>query len=113
MNSEKFQNMYGKPGYELHIYGSAASGLCSKLSSDLDLTILIEDFNESHEKILQMIMNALLDPLDLECRYQIEPNMPRRDQSGYILRMCDTKEKMKIDLMVNKTSEILHAQLFM
>lgn len=39
-------------------------------------------------------------------RYIIEPNMPRADSSGWILRFEDSKYCVKIDLMVNKISEI-------
>jgi len=37
--------------------------------------------------------------------------MPRLDKSGWILRFYDTQEGYDIDLMVNKTSEIVNSML--
>lgn len=39
--------------------------------------------------------------------------MPRADSSGWILRLEDSKYKMKIDLMVNKISEIENSGLIL
>ena len=38
-------------------------------------------------------------------------NMPRLDNSGWILRFRDNQELCDIDLMVNKTSEIANSVL--
>ena len=46
-------------------------------------------------------------------RYLIEPNMPRADSSGWILRFEDAKCQIKIDLMVNKISEIENSGLIL
>jgi hypothetical protein len=37
--------------------------------------------------------------------------MPRNDSSGWILQMKDTVNNVKIDVMVNKTSEVLNSSL--
>jgi len=39
--------------------------------------------------------------------------MPRQDQSGWILQFEDTKYKMDIDIMINKTSEVLNSMLIL
>ena len=39
--------------------------------------------------------------------------MPRADSSGWILRFEDSKYKMKIDIMVNKISEIENSGLIL
>ena len=37
--------------------------------------------------------------------------MPRADKSGWILRFKDTLYNIEIDIMVNKTSEVLNSML--
>ena len=44
-------------------------------------------------------------------RYTISENMPRPDSSGWILSFKDNLTKINIDLMVNKTTEILNSFL--
>ena len=39
--------------------------------------------------------------------------MPRQDHPGWILQFEDTKYKMHIDIMVNKTSEVLNSMLIL
>ena len=39
----------------------------------------------------------------------LEPYMPRRDKAGYILKAYDAIDKLRIDIMVNKVAEIMHA----
>lgn len=49
----------GKRGYQILKYGSTVNGLTSE-SSDLDLTILINQFDIEHEVVLAMLKEALL-----------------------------------------------------
>lgn len=94
------------------MYGSVSSGLSCKVSSDIDLTIIINDLDISHDVILRAIMDSLEKCSMRSGRYMIEFNMPRRDKAGFILKVYDTMEKLRIDIMVNKVAEIVHAQLF-
>ena len=48
------------PNFDLLIYGSTVNGLCVKGSSDLDLTLIINDFVVDHGEILEKIKNVLL-----------------------------------------------------
>ena len=95
--------------FELRLYGSAASGLCCKKSSDIDITILVNDFDICHEKILEVVKENLEKCSLATGRYMLEPYMPRRDKAGYILKAYDAIDKLRIDIMVNKVAEIMHA----
>ena len=46
-------------------------------------------------------------------RYTISENMPRHDSTGWILSFKDNLTKISIDLMVNKTTEILNSFLIL
>ena len=81
----------------------------SKGSSDLDLTIIVDNQILSHQKLLASIKVVLEKHQSEYNRYKFRPNMPRLDKSGYILQFEDTVEKISVDLMVNKTSEIINS----
>lgn len=44
-------------------------------------------------------------------RYEFDQNMPRLDKSGWILQFNDKKLDLKIDIMVNKLSELHNSNL--
>ena len=92
-------------------YGSIINGLCSKNSSDLDLTLIINDFAISHDTALICVKMALAKHESEKNRYRFQNNMPRADKSGWILRFTDQKYQIQIDIMVNKTSEIYNSML--
>lgn len=45
--------------YEVVMYGSCVNGLNSKQSSDLDLTIIYNDLEYSHEDFLNQVNNVV------------------------------------------------------
>ena len=104
--SSSFQEKY--QGYEILKYGSSINGLCSKLSSDLDLTIFTKISNS------EMVLRDILGVINKygANRYQIN-TQPRKDRAGWILKFRDTKLEIDIDLMVNKYSEVLNSNLIL
>lgn len=66
-----------REGYKLELYGSTVSGLCNKHSSDLDVTIIIDDFSENHQIILMDMKNVFKKYANIEGRYLIAEGMPR------------------------------------
>lgn len=111
--SKSFQMKYSQNGqaYEILKYGSTINGLHNKNQSDLDLTFIINDFRIDHRKILEDIKHTIEKYESFPNRYTFQVNMPRLDNSGWILRFRDTQELCDIDLMVNKTSEIANSVL--
>jgi hypothetical protein len=53
------QEIFGGMTWSLMTYGSTVNGLSHNSDSDLDLTILIDDFEISHEVILRGIKRVL------------------------------------------------------
>ena len=53
------QEIFNGTSWSLMTYGSTVNGLSHNSDSDLDLTILIEDFEISHEVILRAIKRVL------------------------------------------------------
>ena len=56
---EIFGSEVSKDSWDLVIYGSTVNALATKQESDLDLTIVIDDFEVSHEIILRNIKKVL------------------------------------------------------
>lgn len=46
-------------------------------------------------------------------KYEFEENMPRCDSSGWILRFEDRESGVKVDILVNKNSEVFNSQLIL
>lgn len=46
-------------------------------------------------------------------RYQVAHDMPRQDNSGWILELKDQKHNVDVDILVNKTAEIKNSHLLM
>lgn len=46
-------------------------------------------------------------------RYQIDMKFPRKDRAGWIVKFRDNETHTEIDLMVNKTSEVLNSLLIL
>lgn len=86
-------------------YGSSVNGLCSKLTSDLDLTILTKHQDS------EIVLNDMVGVLKKYGNQRYEFTLPRRDRAGWILNFRDNVLKTDIDLMVNKVSEILNSEL--
>ena len=78
--------------------------------SDLDLTLIISETEMGHEEILERVKAALLVERG---RYVFDPDMPMLIKPGWILRLKDTSSNIAIDIMVNKTSEVLHSMLIL
>lgn len=51
----------------LEIYGSSVNGLAQQLDSDLDLTLLVDNFEVSHELILKCVRSSLFFSGRFEC----------------------------------------------
>jgi DNA polymerase sigma len=95
-------------GYHLMKYGSSINGLCSKLTSDLDLTIITEF--QWPEIVLKDVV-CVLGKYG-EKRYEVT-TPPRKDKAGWILKFRDTLLETDIDLMINKNSEVLNSLLLL
>jgi hypothetical protein len=100
--SSSFQQKY--EGYHILKYGSSINGLCSKLSSDLDITIISEF---EHPEIILRDVTDVIKKYGY-CKYNI-CSPPRKDRAGWILNLLDVEQNMEIDLMVNKISEVLNS----
>ena len=83
--------------------------------SDLDLTLIISETKMGHEEILERVKAALLMERgdDNSERYVVDADMPMLIKPGWILRLKDTSTDISIDIMVNKTSEVLHSMLIL
>ena len=57
--SEYVQKMLSHANPHLLIYGSVANALCQELDSDLDLTLVIDDFEMSHEVIIRELIKDI------------------------------------------------------
>lgn len=97
--------------YEIVKYGSTVNGLATSQSSDLDLTFCIADTDMPHNRVLGDIKTVLEKHQEPQNRYKFQAGMPRADKSGWILRFEDTFHHIDIDIMVNKTSEVLNSML--
>ena len=86
-------------------YGSTVNGLCLKLTSDLDLTILTKHQDS------EIVLNDLVGVLKKYGNQRYEFSSPRRDRAGWILNFRDNILLTDIDLMVNKVSEILNSEI--
>ena len=93
-------------------YGSSVNGFQSKHSSDLDITIIIDDKDLNHYDLLDDIMQAVMEHEQSKfqyfepTRYKIKQNMPSLIKSGYLLKLVDLYYNVDIDIMVNRISEI-------
>jgi DNA polymerase sigma len=90
-------------------YGSTVNGLCSKLNSDLDLTVITKHYDP--ETVLTDVM-TILDKYG-GGRYQMYTYLPRKDRAGWIVKCRDIQLETDIDLMVNKNSEVLNSLLIL
>jgi len=93
------------------MYGSILNGTLSKTSSDLDLTLIIDNQSASHFKLLQDVIAVILNYQSVKGRYSIEDSMPRLDSAGYILKIRDKVENIDIDIAVNRSVEIHNSML--
>ena len=64
-------------------YGSTVNGLCSKTTSDLDLTILTKHQDS------EIVLNDLVGVLKKYGNQRYEFEHPRRDRAGWILNFRD------------------------
>lgn len=86
----KYNKGGSQEGYSILKYGSTINGMHSRRSSDIDLTIVINDYRLHHDRILEDVMKALKKYQSYEGRYKFQKNMPRLDKPGWILRFYDT-----------------------
>ena len=105
-SSEILLKMIGHSQPSLEIYGSCINSLAQQADSDLDLTLLIDDFDINHELILKWICEALANSGRFEC-----PNMPIQIQSGVLLSVKDKLNQIEVDITINKTMEVLNSHL--
>ena len=107
MGSSQLMKMIGHASPTLAIYGSTVNSLASQEDSDLDLTLLIDDFKTSHELILRLIQQEL----NTNPRFKCNEAGPKQIQSGFLLEVTDRMNRVEIDICVNKTLEVLNSQL--
>ena len=62
------------------IYGSVANALCQEHDSDLDLTLVVNDFEISHEVIIRELIKELQKSDRFDC-----PQEPISISSGVLL----------------------------
>ena len=53
------KEIFGDKEWHLMKYGSTVNSLCHRTDSDLDLTVIVNDFDVSHEVILKSIKRML------------------------------------------------------
>ena len=103
------------------MYGSCVNGLCSRQSSDLDLTIIYDDFEYNHEEFLYQVnlvvkkyggINQKTAGITNENRYELKLK-PTKMSAGHLLQYHDNELDMKIDIMMNKTSELYHSNMLL
>ena len=72
------------------------------------MTLVIEDFDISHEVILKHVEVALNQSARFYCS-----RGPQQIQSGILLSFRDKSNQIDVDLMVNKMTEVLNSHLVM
>ena len=107
MGSTRLMKMIGYAGPVLAVYGSTVNSLAQQAESDLDLTLLIDDYKINHESILRLIEQEL----SANSRFKCCETGPKQIQSGILLEVTDRMNQVEIDICVNKTLEVLNSQL--
>jgi DNA polymerase sigma len=92
--------------WDLLVYGSVTNTLCSDQDSDLDLTLVLADFEIEHEVLLRRIKSILRRVPRFS-----EINEPLQIQSGVILSFVDKQHGIEIDISINKILEVLNSRL--
>jgi len=98
--------MIGHKNPVLCVYGSIVNSLAQDKDSDLDLTLIVDDFEISHELILRCVRSELEKNPRFDCSQSL-----RQLQSGVLLEVTDRLNRIEIDICVNKTMEVLNSQL--
>ena len=65
--SQRIQGMLKHANPKLMIYGSVVNSLCEESNSDLDLTLIVDDFEISHEVIVRELMKELQSSDRFQC----------------------------------------------
>jgi len=99
-------SLIGNADPSLEIYGSTVNSLATNNDSDLDLTLLVKDFNLNHEIIVQVVRGEL----SKTGRFDVSSN-PIQIQSGVLLSVRDQLNQIDVDITINKTLEILNSHL--
>ena len=66
-NSHSLQAMLKHANPALMIYGSVVNALCQESNSDLDLTLVVSDFELSHEVIVRELVKELQADERFQC----------------------------------------------
>ena len=104
--SHMLMKLVGHSEPSLEIYGSSVNSLAQQHDSDLDLTLLVNDFDINHEIILKCIREDLSKSGRFDCSME-----PRQIQSGILLSFKDNWNQIEVDITINKTTEILNSHL--
>ena len=104
--SESIQRLLKHANPQLMIYGSVANALCQEHDSDLDLTLLVDDYEVSHEVIIRELIKELQKTDRFAC-----PQEPYSIASGVLLCFTDQQNHIEIDLAINKVLEIKNSEL--
>ena len=76
------------------------------MDSDLDLTLVFNNFEIDHRKILKKIRILLSRSDRFSCN-----NKPLKISSGHLLEVIDKMNKLHVDIAINKTMEVLNSHL--
>lgn len=99
------------------VFGSVVNGLYQKgLESDLDLTLIVPDFEKPHEELLQVTKSVLEKGLrkDPSLGVKVKEAPPPFLMSGGALlemKLSCNGEDINVDILVNKTLEICNSKL--
>ena len=104
--SQYVKQMLGHANPQLLIYGSVANALCQEHDSDLDLTLVIDDFEMSHEVIIRELIKDIRKSERFDC-----PEEPMCISSGILLSFTDLHSQIEVDLSINKVLEIKNSEL--
>ena len=91
---------------QVMIYGSVINSLCQESNSDLDLTLIVNDYELNHE----IIIRELSSELQKNDRFICEKE-PLFISSGVLLCFFDNKNKVEVDISINKVLEIKNSEL--
>ena len=92
----------------LEIYGSAATGLYTCGSSDVDMTLILSQNSQLAQVSHRQILNLICKDLSHKGRYIAEVRNLRRI---YLLHIHDKKLQLKIDLVINNILGLRNSEM--
>jgi len=93
--------------YEVLFFGSCDNGFFSKLSSDFDVTVVLEDFTFSQKAALY----TLSDSLRRQCRSDGEVTLIRPKRSPPLIRFMHVAIQSKVEILVNNAIPVFNTEM--